>query len=289
MKYHNQYDIMNMYGKTHMYRLGVIEMKKILAFTMALVAALGCMTGAFAASLRYGDVDGDNSVAINDTTAIQRHIAEIQTIDETQLKFADVDDDGMISIMDGSAIQRFLAQIIEVFPAEENAKRNEPSSDATLTPTETQAPTQEPTQAVVIDPNNGEPNEFELEVFRLTNIEREKRGLEPLEFGYFYYDCVDIRSKEVDVFFSHYRPDGSVWYSVLEETGAMADYNRYMAGENIAWGYRTPEKVVEAWMNSPDHRRNILTPEFTHLSVAIEECAEQKTTYTVVQIFWFAM
>ena len=39
------------------------------------------------------------------------------------------------------------------------------------------------------------------------------------------------------------------------------------AGENIAIGYATPEAVVNAWMNSPGHRANILNPSYTQLGV----------------------
>ena len=39
------------------------------------------------------------------------------------------------------------------------------------------------------------------------------------------------------------------------------------AGENIAMGQRTPSEVVQAWMNSPGHRANILDPSFTRVGV----------------------
>ena len=38
-------------------------------------------------------------------------------------------------------------------------------------------------------------------------------------------------------------------------------------GENIAMGQRTPEEVVDAWMNSPGHRANILSPHFSEIGV----------------------
>ena len=39
------------------------------------------------------------------------------------------------------------------------------------------------------------------------------------------------------------------------------------AGENIAYGYATPEAVVTAWMNSDGHRANILNGSYTRLGV----------------------
>ena len=43
------------------------------------------------------------------------------------------------------------------------------------------------------------------------------------------------------------------------------------AGENIAQGQRTPEEVVQAWMNSAGHRANILNNGFTHIGVGYVE------------------
>ena len=43
------------------------------------------------------------------------------------------------------------------------------------------------------------------------------------------------------------------------------------AGENIAMGQRTPQEVVQAWMNSEGHRRNILNKDFTHIGVGFEQ------------------
>ena len=39
------------------------------------------------------------------------------------------------------------------------------------------------------------------------------------------------------------------------------------AGENIAMGYPTPQSVVDGWMNSEGHRKNILNPAFTVIGV----------------------
>jgi uncharacterized protein YkwD len=46
-----------------------------------------------------------------------------------------------------------------------------------------------------------------------------------------------------------------------------AGYVWQSAGENIATGYRTPRGVVAAWMASPDHCRNILSPDFRNIGV----------------------
>lgn len=62
--------------------------------------------------LIIGDVDGDERVTIIDATFIQRHLAQLETIDEDRLTCADTDKDGEISIVDATMIERFLAQVI---------------------------------------------------------------------------------------------------------------------------------------------------------------------------------
>lgn len=42
-------------------------------------------------------------------------------------------------------------------------------------------------------------------------------------------------------------------------------------GKNIAQGQYTPEKVVQAWMDSPDHRATILNNSYTHIGVGYVE------------------
>lgn len=42
-------------------------------------------------------------------------------------------------------------------------------------------------------------------------------------------------------------------------------------GENIAYGQRSPQEVVTAWMNSPGHRANILSNKFNKLGVGVHE------------------
>ena len=47
-------------------------------------------------------------------------------------------------------------------------------------------------------------------------------------------------------------------------------------GENIGEGYRSPEKTVGGWMNSPEHRRNIESPRYTDVGAGVAQSAEGK-------------
>lgn len=102
---------------------------------------------------------------------------------------------------------------------------------------------------------------FSTQVIQLVNAERQKAGLSPLQADSWLNSYALTRSKELPSNFNHVRPDGSDPLTPVMKHGYMS------AGENIAYGYTTPEDVVTAWMNSPGHRKNILSPGFTHIGV----------------------
>ncbi len=62
---------------------------------------------------QLGDVDNDGEVSIMDVTAIQMHLAKLETLDEEALSYADVNGDGYVTILDGTEIQLLLAGITE--------------------------------------------------------------------------------------------------------------------------------------------------------------------------------
>ena len=101
------------------------------------------------------------------------------------------------------------------------------------------------------------------QVVKLVNEERKKAGLSELTLDKSIEAAAHIRAKEIEQLFSHIRPNGSAFATVLKEQGIS--YTG--AGENIAWGQATPEEVMRAWMNSDGHRANILNSKFTKIGV----------------------
>lgn len=97
----------------------------------------------------------------------------------------------------------------------------------------------------------------------LVNQERAKAGLAPLEVKVNLQTAAQVRAKEIEKSFSHTRPNGSSFSTVLSENGV--DYRG--SGENIAWGQRSPEEVMNGWMNSDGHRANILNKNFKYIGV----------------------
>ena len=122
------------------------------------------------------------------------------------------------------------------------------------------------------------------EVARLTNVERANDGRTALASTHSKLNAAaQKRAEEIGAKYdsNHLRPDGRKWSTVLEEYGI----SYRAAGENIAMGQKTPAAVVEAWMNSPGHRSNILglKANYNYIGVGVYEKADG--TLCWVQLF----
>lgn len=111
-------------------------------------------------------------------------------------------------------------------------------------------------------------NNTEAEVIAKVNDIRVANGLNALRYDASLEATATVRANELTVRFSHTRPDGSDWYTVNPDL---------MYGENLADGYTTADAVVNAWMASPEHKANILKPDFT--TVAVSTAVKNGKTY----------
>jgi uncharacterized protein YkwD len=69
---------------------------------------------------------------------------------------------------------------------------------------------------------------------------------------------------------SHVTPTGAIHYPSgfrLRDRINQERYNWQVIGENVAWNFPSAEAVVVAWLESPEHCVNILSPEFTEIGV----------------------
>ena len=113
------------------------------------------------------------------------------------------------------------------------------------------------------DNNTTTSHAYIQQVVDLVNAERAKEGLSPLTIDTKVQAAAQVRAVECEQSFSHTRPNGSSFSTALKEQNVS-----YMsAGENIAWGQRSPEEVMNGWMNSSGHRANIMNPNFTTIGV----------------------
>ncbi len=116
-------------------------------------------------------------------------------------------------------------------------------------------------------------------VVKLVNEERKKEGLSALSSTDAALNkAAQKRAEEISKVFSHSRPDGSSCFTVLKEFGVKYS----AAGENIAAGQKTPEAVMNCWMNSAGHKKNILNPSYKKIGVG---CFEKNGCKYWVQLF----
>lgn len=105
----------------------------------------------------------------------------------------------------------------------------------------------------------------ETRVIELTNVERRNNGLADLQADSSLSGVAREKSHDMQKnnYFSHTSPTYGSPFDMMRDMGISF----MAAGENIAMGQQTPEQVVEAWMNSEGHRRNILREDYTHIGV----------------------
>lgn len=107
--------------------------------------------------------------------------------------------------------------------------------------------------------------EYETEVIRLVNDIRVRNGLKKLTENWELSRVARYKSQDMhDLgYFSHTSPVYGSPFDMIRNFGL----SYRTAGENIARGYKTPEAVVNGWMNSSGHRANILNSSFTQTGV----------------------
>ena len=113
-------------------------------------------------------------------------------------------------------------------------------------------------------------NAFELEMVRLINIEREKYELHPLAIDPQLMMAARFHSQQMaDLrFFGHRSPHHGRATNRAEMFGhENIQEHVWGVGENLAGGTRSPQGIVQAWMNSPGHRAAILQEVYLTIGV----------------------
>lgn len=119
-----------------------------------------------------------------------------------------------------------------------------------------------------------------------TNIERVREGLSPLSSNNLLAQAADAKVRDMFArgYFDHRAPDGT---SNASELAEKQGYSYIVIGENLALGnFLNDDDVVEAWMNSPGHRANIVNKSYSQIGVAVKyDTFEGRKTWIAVQIF----
>ncbi|MCM3489828.1 stalk domain-containing protein [Alkalihalophilus marmarensis] len=106
---------------------------------------------------------------------------------------------------------------------------------------------------------------IELEIFILTNEERQKHNRSPLALDVELSNVARIKSKDMhDVgYFAHNSPTYGTPFEMMDRF----NISYRAAGENIAAGYTGADQVTNGWINSPGHHRNMINDRFHRIGI----------------------
>lgn len=117
-----------------------------------------------------------------------------------------------------------------------------------------------------------------------TNNERAKLGLAPLHVSAVLNQAAVAKANHMFAqnYWAHIAPDGTTPWVFIKDAG----YNYSVAGENLARDFDTTGAMVQAWMDSPTHKENIVNNKYTEIGVAVVNgTLEGVETTLVVQMF----
>lgn len=137
------------------------------------------------------------------------------------------------------------------------------------------------TKTVLINSNaSAEGNATHQQFFTLLNEERKKHGVAPLQLDQDVSQVANVKAKDMrdHQYFAHTSPTYGNPSQLLQHFGITPR----RVGENLAMGQTTPQAAIGALMNSPGHRANILSSQYTHVGVGH---AQGNTGPYWVQIF----
>lgn len=142
----------------------------------------------------------------------------------------------------------------------------------TTTPDTSTPETSTPSTGTTTTPDSSSnlQEEYVAEVFRLVNEERANAGVSPLIWYDDLMDAAQFKSAEMNElnYFDHTSPVYGYFTGIMK---LFVDLGQcYHWAENCAMGQRTPEEVMNSWMNSSGHKANILDSRSTHIGIGFD-------------------
>jgi uncharacterized protein YkwD len=127
------------------------------------------------------------------------------------------------------------------------------------------------------------PTTLESGVLSQLNGIRKQHGLVPLRLNARLTAAAVQHSREMgaDGYFEHASHDGTAFWKRIGRWYTSSGYGYWSVGENLLWSSPTvdPKGALQLWMNSPEHRQNILTPRWREIGVAAVHVAAAGGTY----------
>lgn len=131
---------------------------------------------------------------------------------------------------------------------------------------------------IVKVPNLASVKLIEKQIITMVNAERAKANLTPLKHNWQLSRVARYKSQDMidKNYFSHQSPTYGSPFNMRKNFGI-----KYMAaGENIAYGQRTATEVMKGWMNSPGHRANILSKNYSEIGVGLAKKSDGTCYWT---------
>lgn len=130
----------------------------------------------------------------------------------------------------------------------------------------------------ILIPDTNSLTSYEQQVIDLVNRERSNRGLGLLKYDSQLGYVARLKSQDMinNNYFSHTSPTYGSPFNMMERFGLRFS----AAGENIAYGQRTAQEVMNSWMNSAGHKANILSATYTHIGVGVAKASNGTLYWT---------
>jgi uncharacterized protein YkwD len=142
-----------------------------------------------------------------------------------------------------------------------------------------------PTGAEAADRSRPEqnPERVQQQVVRLANAERAARGLNPLREQAALREAANWLARDMAIrdYFNHTDSQGR---DMGRRLLAFGYSNAQVMAENIGKGAETPEAVVQGWLDSPPHRRNLLHPDVREIGVGYFPPSGDREPYWVLDL-----
>jgi uncharacterized protein YkwD len=246
---------------------------------------------AFAKPIVKGDTNGDGKITAIDSRNILLYVSGKKTVSKEERVYYDVNGSGVVTAVDARMALRIVSGLDEVIieEIEESVTEDQDTRKPAIEDNTTQKPSAEDTTAQPETDSISEKermmNVLETEFIRLLNEERVQKGRGELQVNEILHKAARIRAEECLEKFSHTRPNGKSYKSVLQ---GDLEYTWDHISENIAWFYESPYPVTEwdevltdndmkvyakdlfkMFKNSRVHYENILFREFTETGFGV--------------------
>ena len=260
-------------------------MKKIVSIFLATVMMASSVIMAFAKPILKGDTNGDGKITAIDSRNILLVVTGKKTVSKGERIYYDVNGSGLITAIDARMVLRMVVGLEEEITVEESTTKEPVTEEPTTKEPVTEEPTTQKPVTEEISEKERMMRVLEAEFLRLVNEERVKNNRGELKVNEILHKAARLRAIECLEKFSHTRPNGESYKSILK--GDLA-YDWEHISENIAWFYESPYSSTDwtkvltdadmkafakdffyKFKNSSVHYENMLFRDFTETGFGV--------------------